>query len=76
MRGSIPPLSLYVFMTWYLVKHLDLPFTFTSMNICETGWKGVDWMHLAQEFSGGCCCEEGNEHSVSIKRGMITCSAE
>jgi hypothetical protein len=28
MRGAIPPLSQYVFMAWWLVKHRD-NFTFT-----------------------------------------------
>jgi hypothetical protein len=30
MSGAIPPLSQYVFMAWYLVKHRD-NFTFTFM---------------------------------------------
>jgi hypothetical protein len=32
MRGAIPPLSQYVFMAWYIVKHRD-NFTFTFTNI-------------------------------------------
>jgi hypothetical protein len=32
MRGAIPPLPLYVFMAWYLVKHRDI-FTFYVKGI-------------------------------------------
>jgi hypothetical protein len=34
MRGAIPPLLLYVFMAWYLVKHKD-NFSFTFHKIRE-----------------------------------------
>jgi hypothetical protein len=34
MRGAIPPLPLYVFMAWYLVKHRD-SFTFISFNMLQ-----------------------------------------
>jgi hypothetical protein len=33
MSGAIPPLSQYVFMAWYLVKHRDnFTFTFTMFS--------------------------------------------
>jgi hypothetical protein len=37
MRGAIPPLPLYVFMAWCLVKHGD-NFTFTFFNVFFTSF--------------------------------------
>jgi hypothetical protein len=39
------------------------------MDLTETEWDGVDWIHLAQDtgpVTGS--CEHGNESSGSIKR--------
>jgi len=44
MLGAIPPLPQYFFMAWCLVKHRNY-FTFTL----ETRWKGMNWMHVAQD---------------------------
>jgi hypothetical protein len=41
------------------------------MNLSETGWKGVDWMHLVQDRDQWqTLVNERNEPSVSIKGGV------
>jgi len=36
-----------------------------TMDIRETGWEGVDWIHLAQDTNqwGGGSCKHGNKPS-------------
>jgi len=38
------------------------------MDLRETGWEGVDWIHLAPDRDH---CLAGNEPSVSIKGGKF-----
>jgi len=40
------------------------------MDLTETGWEGVDWMHLTQDRDRS--CEHGNEPSDSIQRRGIS----
>jgi hypothetical protein len=35
------------------------------MDLREIGWRGMDWIDLAQAVEG--CCEHGNEPSGSVK---------
>jgi hypothetical protein len=37
------------------------------MDLRETGWEGMEWMHLAQVETSGGLCEYGNVPSDSIK---------
>jgi hypothetical protein len=37
------------------------------MNLRETGWEGVDWIHLAQDRPVASPCEHRNELLASIK---------
>jgi hypothetical protein len=39
------------------------------MDLRETGWEDVDWIHLAQDRDQWEACERGNEPSGSIKGG-------
>jgi hypothetical protein len=39
------------------------------MNLREIMWEGVDWVLLTQDRDQWRTCENGNEPSVSIKRG-------
>jgi hypothetical protein len=40
----------------------------TRIYLGEIGYKGVDWMHLAQDRDPlACSCEHGSETSGSIK---------
>jgi hypothetical protein len=36
-----------------------------KMNLGEKGWRGKDWIGLAQDWEGS--CESSNEPSCSIK---------
>jgi hypothetical protein len=46
MHGAIPPLLLYIFIAWCLVKHRDI-FTFTVTDINDVAC----FMLLAQQYS-------------------------
>jgi hypothetical protein len=37
------------------------------MVLREAEWKGVDWIHLAQDRNQWQACKHGNEPSASIK---------
>jgi hypothetical protein len=39
------------------------------MDLKETVWEGVDWIHVAQDTGQFDSCEHGNEPSGSIKGG-------
>jgi hypothetical protein len=35
----------------------------------DTGLKGVEWIHLAQDRTSGCSYKHGNDASGSVKDG-------
>jgi hypothetical protein len=56
MLAAVPPLPLYVFMAWYLVKHRD-NFTFTDERDCPQMW------NVAANMS--------NEQSRTAEKGVV-----
>jgi hypothetical protein len=39
----------------------------SKIFVKETGWGGIDWIHLAQDQDKWWFCEHGNESSSSTK---------